>query len=113
MTGLPAFIRPAKRDRHFFKIFATLELESRNLNACLSVLDFSLVASVITTDFVTLTVTLFVKEALKPVSTAPFPPRTKNYFRQLPIPKNNFQKLFPRVRVAGEGESLRTARVLC
>ena len=92
MTGLPAFIGPAKTKLHFPRQFPTLEVQSLNLNACLALLNFILVASVITTEFVTLTVTVFVKKPLKRDSRSPFPAELKFIFGRLPVSQNNFQK---------------------
>jgi hypothetical protein len=80
MTGLPAFLAPIETRSHFPGLFAALEVQSRNLNACRPVPNVALVASVITTEFVTLTVTVFVKEVLKPGLGTLSPSQNKNIF---------------------------------
>ena len=60
--------------------FASAEALARNLTACLAPAQVVLVASVITTEFVTLTVTVFVKKASKPDLAGALSSLSENYF---------------------------------
>jgi hypothetical protein len=77
-----------------------------------------LVASVITTEFVTLTVTVFVKEALKLERGRLLFSLSEKYFRPGQLSQIEFQNL-PRLegtrasRALKQARSLRSIRVLC
>lgn len=77
-----------------------------------------LVASVITTEFVTLTVTVFVKKAFKPELARTLFSLSENYFATTSFPQisfHNLQRLDGKgaSRALGQARSLRSVRVLC
>jgi len=81
MTGLPAFIDLTKTNKAFPKAIRSAEALSRNLTAGHANIQVGLVASVITTEFVTLTVTVFVKKAFRPALGGALSPFLKIIFR--------------------------------
>jgi len=77
-----------------------------------------LIASVITTEFVTLTVTVFVKKAFKPELASAHFALSENYFSTTSRFRNAFQNL-QRLdgkrasRTLGQARRLRSVQVLC
>ena len=80
MTGLPALYSPLDQPGIFLRHIRVCGALSRNLTALLAEAQVVLVASVIPTEFVTLTVTVFVKKAFKPDLARPLFSLSEIYF---------------------------------